>query len=137
MLHAFNERRNEASLLQEVPLHGVDHCSVKTENNLLPIYLLFGARATVGCGPSITLLPHTIQQCCVVCGSDNIEGLEHRPPCQKRSCWKLLRFHVRIRSQLAGCRSRAVEAEIQKGTWSGMFVSSIAVVAYRVRDISV
>ena len=45
----------------------------------------------------------------------NIEGLGRRPACQKRSCWKFLKFHhdVRIRSQLAGCRTRAtVEAGI-------------------------
>jgi len=43
----------------------------------------------------------------------------HQPPCQKRSYWKFLIFHVRIRSQLAGCQTRrAVEAGIARSEFS-------------------
>ena len=58
----------------------------------------------------------------------NVEGLGHRPACQKRSCWKFLKFHhdVRIRSQLAGCRTRGtVKAGIERDlglawTWDSL-----------------
>ncbi len=71
--------------------------------NISSVRPMICARATLGCGPPADLL-------------HNVEGLAHRPSCQKRSCWKLLRllrFYVRIRSQPAGCRTR--EAVIEAG----------------------
>jgi hypothetical protein len=36
-----SRRWNKICVLQEVPLRGIDYCSVTTENILLPIYLQF------------------------------------------------------------------------------------------------